>query len=167
MRILGAAARAIWWNALVGVVTGLVAGIVFAILMAGDEDVGDLAFVVPFLGLAIGLVYGVGAGLVHWLAQLPVLLVRPRRPRRVVRALATLVSLGLVWWLTVLNTDEPPPWQAVATFVPYVLLTPFFAAWGYVDASTAAADSAALRSGASTASRVSGSDPASSTATSE
>lgn len=160
MRLLGTTARAIAWNAMLGAVTGLATGIVVAVM----GEASDVAAIVAVLALGYGLLLGVAAGVVHAVAQLPLHLLEPSRAGRAVRLLATAVSAALVGWLLAIG------FEAATTFVvfgPYVLLTPWFAAWGYVDASTEAADSAALRRGASTVSRVSGSASDSSTATSE
>lgn len=168
--VLAVVGRAVAWNVALGSLTGLVTGIVMTAQFTGEEDLASLAAVVPILALGVGFAYGLGAGVVHGVAQFTLLLVgRPVRVRRAVRVVATLVSLGLVVSLVLLGTDpEPNVWRAAALGLgPYIVVTPFVAVWGYVDASTAAAESAARRSGASTASRISGSASDSSRAASE
>lgn len=133
--VAGVFGRALAWNALLGFLTGGAASIVLALLVAGDGG-GDEGFgpVIAVVGVVVGIVLGVAAGVVHGLAQVPVVLLRPRRPRRVARVVATTVSVLLVTGL--LASGGPTPWQAVAVFVPYVLLTPFLSVWGYAASGT-------------------------------
>ena len=132
---------------MVGFLTALVLAIVLTSMMAYDGEAA--AAIVLVVGPMIGVVYGLLAGLVHGVSQLPLAAVRARR-------------------IVLPGSDESLRNPATAVFAPYVLLTPFLAARRRYDvASTDAAESAARRNGASTASRSDGSASDTSRATSE
>lgn len=163
--------RAVLWNVCVGVVCALIALAVLVGIAAveGGEDeavawLGAGLILAPMMGAALGA----AAGVVHGVVQLPLAAWGPRRGRLLTRVLATAVSVTLVIVYIDIQTDDdaPIPLLAVVPFAAYVLVTPWLAGRRY-DARADAALSAARRSGASSVSRVSGSDSDSSRATSE
>ncbi|HEV2890802.1 MAG TPA: hypothetical protein VGX28_10555 [Frankiaceae bacterium] len=167
-RLLGAFVRAVAWNVALGATIGV--GTFFGILGANAPEAGDAGGAAVFalvgtpFAMLVGASLGLRAGLVHGVAQVTVALARPARARLVARCVATPLSAALAAYA--LARADDPGWLAVP-LVLYVPLTAWVAAWGYEDASTAAALSAARRNGASSASRVSGSASDSSRATSE
>ena len=164
-RLLAAFARAVVWSGALGAACAT-ALLVVGLVAEGTAEPGaaalSLQVLLPYV-LLVGGGLGVCAGAVHGVAQVAVVLSAPRRPRRVARCVATAVSAVLGVWFQLAN--DGTVWLALGLGA-YVALTPAVAGWGY-EARTAAAVSAARRSGASSVSRVSGSASDSSRATSE
>lgn len=170
-RLLATIARAMAWNVLLGAAIGVATFLVLVVVLAADLREDDLTVVFLVIGLPYALVIGAAqgavAGVVHGLSQIPLVARPQRRARLVARVSATVVSAALVVAMAVgyATPRALTTWSALP-FLAYVALTPFVATWGYEDASTDAALSAARRSGASSGSRTSDGDSDSSRATS-
>jgi hypothetical protein len=132
VRLLRGLGRALWWNLVAGTVTAFAVACAFAWTLAHDPSTGDdVVGIVFIVGVPIGMLYGLAAGVVHWVAQVPLLAWHPRHGAAAVRVLATAVSAGLVAGLVLLGSDESLWNPVMLMFAPYVLVTPFVAARGY------------------------------------